>query len=235
MSDTWIKLDVDFPTHPKILEVGPIAGWAFLAALCYSRRYLTDGVISYEAVHAAYSLIEHQCGEEIASPQALASLLTDAGLLEANGAGWVIHDYAEHQQTKQMVQEQREALSRIRSQAGRKGGQASAEARRSKTKLEVEVEKERTPLPREAGANPRAKGTNPRATGESPRQQGLSPRQLARYTGCKHTRGTHGTGYKHTPLGMDKPPPDWPHPAPSEKEVAAALAAAADFIKGAGE
>lgn len=128
MSETWIKLDVDFPTHPKILAIGPIAGWAFLAALCYSRRYLTDGHISYEALHAAYSLIEHRCGEEIGSTQALASLLEEVGLLEAKNDGWVIHDYAAHQQTKQMLNEKREALSRIRSEAGRKGGLAKAQA-----------------------------------------------------------------------------------------------------------
>ena len=154
MSDTWIKLDVDFPTHPKILDVGPVAGWAFLAVLCYSRRYLTDGAVSYGALHAAYSLIEHQCGEELGSPQALASLLTEAGLLEANGqangSGWVIHDYSKHQQTKQVVQEQREALSRIRSQAGRKGGQASAEARRKQNQPRGRDRVKNPPTPLEA-------------------------------------------------------------------------------------
>lgn len=153
MSDVWVKLDVDFPTHPKVLAAGPTAAWAFLAALCYSRRYLTDGHISYEALHAAYSLIEHQCGQELASPEALGSLLEDVGLLEANGDGWLIHDYAVHQQTKQMVQERKAELSSIRSQAGRKGGKASAEARRSKSKLEVEKEKElNPPTPLEANA-----------------------------------------------------------------------------------
>ncbi|MBA2475284.1 MAG: hypothetical protein H0V40_04940, partial [Actinobacteria bacterium] len=33
-----------------------------------------------------------------------------------------------------------------------------------------------------------------------------------RYTGCRRTRGTHGSGHVHDPLGTDVPPADWPHP-----------------------
>ncbi len=46
---------------------------------------------------------------------------------------------------------------------------------------------------------------------------------LGRYTGCKQTKGTHGTGYRRDPLGMAKPPSDWPYQPPSRQEIEAAL------------
>ena len=49
---------------------------------------------------------------------------------------------------------------------------------------------------------------------------------LSSYTGCRLVRGTHGTSHKRDPLGMDKPPYDWPYPKPTRAEVAAALEAA---------
>jgi hypothetical protein len=50
----------------------------------------------------------------------------------------------------------------------------------------------------------------------------LTRRELRRYTGCRRTRGTHGTGWKRDPLGTDKPPPDWPYDRPTLEEVLAA-------------
>jgi hypothetical protein len=54
--------------------------------------------------------------------------------------------------------------------------------------------------------------------------QSLTKKELRRYTGCRRTRGTHGTGWKRDPLGIDRPPPDWPHPEPTLEEVLAAQA-----------
>jgi hypothetical protein len=44
----------------------------------------------------------------------------------------------------------------------------------------------------------------------------------ARATGCRVTKGSHGVSYVRDPLGTDVPPADWPFPAPSRAEVAAA-------------
>jgi hypothetical protein len=49
---------------------------------------------------------------------------------------------------------------------------------------------------------------------------------VRRYTGCRLTVGSHGHGYVFDPLGMDMPPPDWPHPRPTRAEIKAALVAA---------
>jgi hypothetical protein len=102
------------------------------------------------------------------------------------------------------------------------------------------------PYTREAGVDkslteeltPRQRGTNPRAAGTNPRALGVSPRQLARYTGCRLTHGSHGTGYVRSVLGTDKPPADWPWPRPTRAELVAALAAergAPDDDVGAGD
>ena len=47
-----------------------------------------------------------------------------------------------------------------------------------------------------------------------------------------HKRGTHGSGWKHTPLGTDPPPKDWPHPPPTEPEILQALKTTAEFVAG---
>jgi hypothetical protein len=136
MSDIWVKVDVDFPDHPKILEVGPLVGWVYLSCLCWSRRYLTDGFISHAALSHCYGKIEHLCGPELGSLLPLATRLLETGLFSASeeGDGYWIHDYANHQQTKQTVANARERLSRIRAEAGRKGGLAKAASNPSKTK-----------------------------------------------------------------------------------------------------
>ena len=86
--------------------------------------------------------------------------------------------------------------------------------------------------PRARGTNPRTNGDSPRQRGESPRQKGMSPKQLARFTGCKATRGSHGVGHKYDVLGTDERPPGWPHPKPTEAEIVEALNAAARALAG---
>lgn len=73
---------------------------------------------------------------------------------------------------------------------------------------ELEREKEITPLTPLSGGN----GIT-----------SLGIKELRKYTGCRATRGTHGTGYKRDPLGTDKPPPDWPHDKPTREQIEEAL------------
>lgn len=74
--------------------------------------------------------------------------------------------------------------------------------------LEVETEKEEEPpLPPQGG------------NGHKP----ITGKELRRYTGCRITRGTHGSGFKHDPLGTDRPPNDWPYDRPTKTEIEHAL------------
>jgi hypothetical protein len=81
------------------------------------------------------------------------------------------------------------------------------------------------PRGRESRGREESPPTPPQTRGDD--GQALSKKDLRRYTGCRRTRGTHGVGYKHDPLGTDRPPLDWPYEKPSMDEVLAARAAGA--------
>lgn len=110
---TWVRLEPDFPDHPKVVNLSDDAFRAFIAGLCYCNHYLTDGVIPAGAV------------KRLAKGR-LASELIGAGLWEQNGNGVVVHDFLEYQPTRSEVQAAR--LQKI--EAGRSGGIASGIAKR---------------------------------------------------------------------------------------------------------
>jgi len=99
---TWIKIDDSFPDHPKIIGLSDKAFRSHIQALCYCGRFLTDGVITSNAL------------ARLADRETIAELL-EAGLWRAldGGKGYVIHDYLEHQTSKNQVEHKRE-LSRER-------------------------------------------------------------------------------------------------------------------------
>ena len=41
----WVRLDDQFPDHPKSLAVGPLGSWLYICGLAYANRFLTDGFI----------------------------------------------------------------------------------------------------------------------------------------------------------------------------------------------
>lgn len=41
----WVKVDDGFPQHPKVIGLSDRAFRAYMEGLCYSARYLTDGVL----------------------------------------------------------------------------------------------------------------------------------------------------------------------------------------------
>lgn len=110
---TWVKLDADFPEHPKVVDLSDDAFRAFIGGLCYCNHYLTDGRITPGAIRRLAS-------------RRVATELVDAGLWEQNGSGVIVHDYLEYQFSRSEVEANREA----RASAGRKGGLRSGEARR---------------------------------------------------------------------------------------------------------
>ena len=50
-----------------------------------------------------------------------------------------------------------------------------------------------------------------------------SARELRRYTGCRWVRGQTAATHKYDPLGIDKPPANWPYEKPSKAEILNAL------------
>jgi hypothetical protein len=103
----WVKLDDHFVDHPKIISIGPIAGWLFVASLCYANRLLTDGFIPENQVPRLLSTNGH--GREI---QKLTAKLCEAGLWKAvtiKGAkGFQIHDFLDYQPSRKEILSSRE-------------------------------------------------------------------------------------------------------------------------------
>lgn len=116
----WVKIDEDFSDHPKIVAAGPLAMAMQVAAMCYCNKYLTDGYIPARQVPRLISLD----GLPVTVEQVVKQLL-DHRLWEVADGGYVIHDYADFQPSRDEALAEREA----KRTAGRKGGKASAQAR----------------------------------------------------------------------------------------------------------
>lgn len=106
---TWVKLDDNFPSHPKVLEAGDLAAWLYVCGLCYSGNNLTDGFIPDFALPRLTALPK---------PAGLADRLVKVGLWEVVKGGWQVHDYTKKQRTKERVEREREA-ARVRAQSAR--------------------------------------------------------------------------------------------------------------------
>jgi hypothetical protein len=121
---TWVKLDDQFPDHPKVIEAGPLAAWLFVCGLGYASRYLTDGFIPSAQVRRLAM---------VSGPDALARKLVEVGLWEAADGGFQVHNYLEYNPSAERVRETRAA----RAKAGHVGGIHSGESRREPYYIEA--------------------------------------------------------------------------------------------------
>ena len=112
---SWVKLDDQFPDHPKLLSVTPSARWLYVCALCYSARYLTDGRIPK-------AVIGNLAGTRSAHKDALQ--LCCARLFLDDDSDYVIHDYLEYNPRGKEVRASRSEVAEKRSLAGKKGAAA---------------------------------------------------------------------------------------------------------------
>lgn len=92
----WAKVGDEFPLHPKTLQAGPMAAWLYVCGLCYCKRYLTDGFIP-EPVVPSIGLTD--------APMAAAYSLVKVGLWVRVQGGYQVHDYRDHNWTKDQVRE----------------------------------------------------------------------------------------------------------------------------------
>ena len=88
---SWIRLDDNFPDHPKVLTLSDKAFRTYISGLCYSSRYLTDGFLS-DAVLTRLDGVES------------AEELEGMGLWRRAANGWEIASYAEYQSSKEQVE-----------------------------------------------------------------------------------------------------------------------------------
>lgn len=106
---TWIKLDDNFPTNPKVLAAGDLAGWLYVCGLCYCGNALTDGFIPAAAVARLTGLS--------AAQEHAAALVREGLWLEVDG-GFRVHGYEDRQRTKAKVKSDR-AAARVRANKSR--------------------------------------------------------------------------------------------------------------------
>jgi len=125
---SWVKIDAGFPEHPKVYRLGSLApdGIAlFVAAVCYSGRHLTDGLIPRIVVPRLVLGLKR--------PYSIAERLVAVNLWElVDEETYRIHDYLGYNPSrKQMLN-----MNDQRRAAGHNGGIASGEARREASRFD---------------------------------------------------------------------------------------------------
>lgn len=127
----WVRLDEQFPDHPKVVQAGPLAGWLHVCGLAYCNRLLTDGFVPAGQVpkladfDGIWTEPDGAAVQICIDPFDLVKQLEAAGMWKRVTNGYLIHDYNDYQPTKATVMAERKA----KADAGRKGGLASAARR----------------------------------------------------------------------------------------------------------
>lgn len=153
-----LKFDDQFPLHRKVSGLTDAAFRLHMEAIFWSRRHTTDGFVAQEDLVTV---------GRFRRPEGLAAELVGRGCWHRTGAGhvdcdeclgrhngalsldgWVIHGFADWQDTRAKVAEVKEARAR----AGRAGGIKSGESRRKgearpKQRASPVLAKQRTPEP----------------------------------------------------------------------------------------
>lgn len=109
----WVTLDDNFTNHPKVVTAGPIAGFLFVAGVCYCRRFHTNGFIPDAAVKTLGVTLQLRKSVET---------LIAVGLWDRTDDGYNVHDYQQMYENDAAEKEAKiRARQRLR-EAGRKGG-----------------------------------------------------------------------------------------------------------------
>lgn len=106
---SWVKLDDRFFDNPKVAALSDAAQLAYLKAVTYCARELTDGFVPLKKA------------KEYGSPRVIKELVP--GLWELAEGGFRVHDYLQYNPTRAQVLGEREAAKR------RMSGRSSPEIR----------------------------------------------------------------------------------------------------------
>lgn len=157
----YANITLDFADHPKILPLSDAAFRCLIEATLWSRKHMTNGLLPrrFAIVRWNAETLHELTTNDTQNPS----------LIERED-GWIIHDFDQHQTTKEEIEQRRDA----RKIAGQKGGRASGEARRkqneanakqtlkqtrSKTKPETETETDKELTTDVVSSSPRKRGT----------------------------------------------------------------------------
>lgn len=117
---SWLKIDDGLFLHPKWVQTPAAARALWVTALSYCGKFANGGLI-----HPSLLPI---LGGSVDDAEALVA----SGLWERRDDSYQIHDFAEYNESS--TPGRREHISDVRAEAGRAGGIASGESRRSRPK-----------------------------------------------------------------------------------------------------
>ena len=95
----WVRIDDQYPEHPKIVAAGHLAGWLDVCAMAYSNRALTDGFIAKAMVPRLSS---------VPQPLKRAAELVAVGRWDEVDGGYQIRDYLDYQKSADQIRKERE-------------------------------------------------------------------------------------------------------------------------------
>lgn len=146
----YIRVDVLLPESRKLDDLSYAARWTLIELWCHCGKHLTDG------------FVRDAIWRKTGTPKVRQELI-DADLAERADGGYQMHDYLEHQRSRADVTE----LKKKRSEAGRRGGMAKANAKqvpqqepdnlpgKPVAEAEAEAEEELSPASDDAGGDVR--------------------------------------------------------------------------------
>src|SRR5262245_5863312 len=95
----WVRLDTSMPDHPKVIDLadegdaGKAALFVWICSLAYCGKHGTDGFVPRAVLPRINGTTKH------------ARMLVDAGLWrDESGVGWMIHGWAEFQESNEETQ-----------------------------------------------------------------------------------------------------------------------------------
>lgn len=103
----WIRLTVDFPDNPKIAGLSDSAFRMLVELICWSKSQLTDGFIPDGVMRQRWKTQSLTDSDSESLTELLTNSRTHPSLAAVEG-GYQLHDYSQHQETKEQVEAQRE-------------------------------------------------------------------------------------------------------------------------------
>jgi len=120
---TWVRVDDQYPDHPKIALVGPLGLALHMAAACYAARYLTDGFVPRAQIRKLINLdgifresngvsngvsnaVSNGVSHAVSHEEVTAELVA-AGLFDVVDGGFRVHDYLDYNPNAQQVKAER--------------------------------------------------------------------------------------------------------------------------------
>ena len=115
----WVRIDDHLHSHPKFIaawEADPASVGLELFALSHSGAYLTDGAVDQKFVSSWFT--------HASKRRRAVNALVKTGLWVPNGDGWILHDYLDYNEPRELLLERRRAREAKR-RANRRGSDAS--------------------------------------------------------------------------------------------------------------